>query len=111
MEKILIVDDEKEIADLVEVYLNNDGYQVYKFYNGADALACVEREDISLAVLDLMLPDMDGFVLCQKIRERHLFPIIMLTARWRILTRSQGLPLVRTIISQSLLIPLSWWQG
>lgn len=93
MEKILIVDDEKEIADLVEVYLNNDGYQVYKFYNGADALACVEREDISLAVLDLMLPDMDGFVLCQKIRERHLFPIIMLTARVEDIDKITGLTL------------------
>lgn len=92
-EKILIVDDEKEIADLVEVYLKNDGYQVYKFYNGTDALACVEQEDISLAVLDLMLPDMDGFVLCQKIRESHLFPIIMLTARVEDIDKITGLTL------------------
>lgn len=93
MEKILIVDDEKEIADLVEVYLRNDGYQVYKFYNGADALVCVEQEDISLAVLDVMLPDMDGFVLCQRIRENHLFPIIMLTARVEDIDKITGLTL------------------
>ena len=60
-EKILIVDDECAIADLVELYLKNDGYQVYKFYNATEALACVGQEDISLAILDIMLPDMDGF--------------------------------------------------
>lgn len=54
---------------------------MFKFYNALEALACVQREDLSLAILDVMLPDMDGFSLCQKIRERHLFPIIMLTAR------------------------------
>jgi two-component system response regulator VanR len=80
-EKILVVDDEKEIADLVELYLVNDGYEVFKFYNAADALMCVEKEAISLAVLDVMLPDMDGFTLCRKIRQKYYFPIIMLTAK------------------------------
>lgn len=80
-EKILVVDDEKEIADLLEVYLNNDGYTVYKFYNGTEALACMNEEKLDLAILDVMLPDMDGFHLCQKIRERFYFPIIMLTAK------------------------------
>ena len=80
-ERILVVDDERDIADLLEVYLNNDGFQVRKFYNAADALACVEREDIALALLDVMLPDMDGFGLLRAIREKHYFPIIMLTAR------------------------------
>ena len=77
-EKILIVDDETEIADLVEVYLQNEGYQVYKFYNALDALACVDEKETDLAILDVMLPDLDGFTLCRKIREKHLFPIIML---------------------------------
>lgn len=92
-EKILIVDDEQEIADLVEVYLRNDGYQVYKFYNATDALQCVEQEDLSLAILDVMLPDMDGFALCQKIRENHLYPIIMLTARVEDMDKITGLTL------------------
>ena len=56
MNKVLIVDDEKEIADLVEIYLENDGYQVYKFYNGEDALNCIHNNDIDLAILDIMLP-------------------------------------------------------
>lgn len=92
-EKILIVDDEIEIADLVEVYLKNEGYQVYKFYNGAEALACVEREKLSMAILDVMLPDMDGFTLCQKIREKYLFPIVMLTAKVADMDKITGLTL------------------
>lgn len=91
--KILIVDDETAIADLVEVYLKNDGYQVFKFYNAADALRCVEREELSLAILDVMLPDMDGFTLCTKIREKHLFPIIMLTAKVEDIDKITGLTL------------------
>lgn len=92
-EKILIVDDEKAIADLVEVYLLNDGFQVYKFYNASEALACVKREDLSLAILDVMMPDMDGFTLCQKIREDRLFPIIMLTAKVEDMDKITGLTL------------------
>lgn len=91
--KILVVDDEQAIADLVEVCLKNDGYAVCKSYDAAGALACVERESISLAILDLMLPDMDGFELCRKIRERHLFPIIMLTARVEDMDKIMGLTL------------------
>ena len=78
---IMITDDEEAIADLVAVYLTNDGYTVHKCVTGAQALACVEEYPIDLAILDVMLPDMDGFALCQRIREKHLFPILMLTAR------------------------------
>ena len=61
-EKIMIVDDEAAIADLVEVYLSNENFQVFKYYNATDALNCVERENLDLAILDVMLPDMDGFI-------------------------------------------------
>lgn len=80
-EKILVVDDEKEIADLIEVYLKNDGYTVYKAYNGIEALKYIESAEIDLAILDVMLPDIDGFRICQKIREKFFYPIIMLTAK------------------------------
>lgn len=60
-EKILVVDDEKEIADLLEVYLKNDNYTVYKYYSGIEALKCIEETEIDLAILDIMLPDIDGF--------------------------------------------------
>ena len=80
-ESILIVDDEKEIADLIELYLKNDGYTVHKFYTGAEALKCIEETKLDLAVLDVMLPDIDGFHICQKIREKYFYPVIMLTAK------------------------------
>lgn len=81
LNKILIVDDEVEIADLVELYLKNENYEVYKFYNGKDAFSCIEKVDMDLAILDIMLPDIDGFELCRMIREHHTYPIIMLTAK------------------------------
>ena len=80
-ERILVVDDEREIGDLLEVYLKNDGYAVTKCGNGKDALRLVEENRPNLALLDVMLTDMDGFHLCRKIREKYYFPIIMLTAK------------------------------
>ena len=80
-EKILVVDDERELADLLEVYLQNDGYRVSKFYNGTDAIKCIEEDTPDLAILDVMLPDTDGFSICRKIREKYYFPVIMLTAK------------------------------
>ena len=80
-DKIMVVDDEHEIADLIEVYLKNENYEVFKFYSSKDALACVEDIKLDLAILDIMMPEMDGITLCQKIRDNHTFPIIMLTAK------------------------------
>lgn len=78
---ILVVDDEKEIAALIELYLTNDGYTVYKCYNAMDALECINKNKLDLVILDIMLPDIDGFHICQKIREKFYFPVIMLTAK------------------------------
>lgn len=89
--QILVVDDEREIADLIEVYLSAEGYQVFKYYNGTDALACIGREQLNLAILDVMLPDIDGFKLCRKIREHHFYPVIMLTARSEDMDKITGL--------------------
>ncbi|MCH5204285.1 MAG: VanR-ABDEGLN family response regulator transcription factor, partial [Oscillospiraceae bacterium] len=72
---------EKEIADLIELYLKNEGYTVFKFYSGSEALSCIENTALDLAILDVMLPDIDGFHICRKIRERFFFPVIMLTAK------------------------------
>lgn len=90
---IMIVDDEQAIADLVEVYLKNENYNVFKFYNGQDALNCIEDEKIDLAILDVMLPDMDGFSICQQIRKKYNFPIIMLTAKGEEIDKITGLTL------------------
>ena len=78
---ILVVDDEKEIADVVELYLQNDQYKVFKFYNGQDALDCINSTKIDLAILDIMLPDIDGFQILKQIRQKYTFPVIMLTAK------------------------------
>ena len=91
--KILVVDDEREIADLVEAYLKNEGYPVFKAYTGAEALEIVTRESLSLAILDVMLPDIDGFTLCQRIREKYLFPILMLSAKVEDMDKIMGLTL------------------
>lgn len=80
-DKILVIDDEREISDLIELYLQNENYEVFKFYSARDALACIESTELDLAILDIMLPEVNGFALCQKIRERHTYPIIMLTAK------------------------------
>lgn len=91
LEKILITDDEKEIAELVELYLRNEGFEVVKAYNGAQAMKYVSEGNIDLAVLDVMLPDTDGFTLCREIRKNFTFPIIMLTARTEDIDKITGL--------------------
>ena len=92
-EEILVVDDETAIADLVEVYLKGEGYTVHKCSTAAHALDCVEHQKVDLAILDVMLPDQSGFSLCRKIRETHLFPILMLTAKVEDMDKITGLAL------------------
>ncbi|MEY8311141.1 VanR-ABDEGLN family response regulator transcription factor [Oscillospiraceae bacterium 42-9] len=92
-EKILVVDDEIEIADLVELYLKNENYAVHKFYTAPEALACIESTQLDLAILDVMLPGTSGFAICQKIREKHNYPVIMLTAKIEETDKITGLTL------------------
>ena len=92
-DKILIVDDEIEIADLIESYLKNEDYTVFKFYTAKEALECIETAPLDLAILDVMLPDMSGFTLCQKIREEYTYPVIMLTAKDAEIDKITGLTL------------------
>ena len=93
MQEILVVDDEADIAALVEVYLTNEGFCVRKCGTVGEALECVRQTPPDLAVLDVMLPDGDGFTLCQEIRKEHLFPIIMLTAKVEDMDKIMGLTL------------------
>ena len=92
--RILVVDDEKEIADLLETCLQNEGYHVCKAYHGREAMAIIDKQEIDLAILDIMMPEIDGLELCRYIREQHNYPIIMLTAKMadidKIIGLSQG---------------------
>ncbi len=88
---ILVVDDEKEIADLVEIYLVSDGYKVLKAQDAEEGLRILEEEDIHLVLLDIMMPGMDGIQMCRKIRETSNIPIIMLSAKSADLDKIMGL--------------------
>lgn len=90
---ILIVDDERAITDLVGIYLQNEGCRVTLAYNGADAAKAILEQDFDLAVLDIMLPDIDGFELLRTIRAEHTYPVIMLTARGSQNDKIEGLSL------------------
>lgn len=79
---VLIVDDEKEIADLVEVYLKNENYTIYKYYTSEEAIQCIDTVNLDFAILDVMMKGKNGFEICKYIRDKNLtFPIIMLTAK------------------------------
>lgn len=91
--EILVVDDETEIADLVEVYLTAEGYHVYKCYTAEKALEIIDAHALDLAILDVMLPGISGFEICQHIREKHTYPVIMLTAREQEVDKITGLAL------------------
>lgn len=92
-EKILIVDDEKEITDLVALYLETENFKVYKFYQAEEALACIQKETLDLAILDVMLSGTSGFEILRKIREDSRYPVIMLTAKSEELDKITGLTL------------------
>lgn len=91
--RILVVDDEKAITDLVGIYLRNEGYSVTLAYTGADAVREILAQEFDLAVLDIMLPDIDGFELLRTIRAEHTYPVIMLTARDSQSDKIEGLSL------------------
>ena len=90
---ILVVDDEKTIADLVGIYLQNEGFGVTIAYTGAEAAKAIFEQEFDLAVLDIMLPDIDGFELLRTIRSERTYPVIMLTARDAQKDKIEGLAL------------------
>ena len=92
-EKILVLEDEKEIAEVIALYLCNEGYEVEVAYTGLQALKKVEEDPPQLALFDVMLPDIEGFRVLQKIREKYRFPVIMLTAKTEDADKITGLTL------------------
>ena len=81
MLNVLVCDDDKEIVDAIEIYLSQEGYRIYKAYDGLQALEILKREEIHLLILDIMMPRMDGIRATLKIREESSIPIIMLSAK------------------------------
>ncbi|MBU3108758.1 response regulator transcription factor [Clostridium gasigenes] len=90
-ERILIVDDEKEIRDLIEIYLKSEGYKTIKAENGEEALDILKTEEVDLIVLDIMMPKLNGIEACLKIREEREMPIIMISAKSEDLDKILGL--------------------
>jgi DNA-binding response OmpR family regulator len=90
-ETILVVDDEKEIRDLIEIYLANDDYKILKASNGIEALDILKKQEVDLIVLDIMMPSMDGIEACIKIRKEKDMPIIMLSAKSEDMDKILGL--------------------
>ena len=88
---ILIVEDDKEIRDGVEIYLKNQGYQVWKAANGKEGLEIVAQEEIHLAIVDIMMPRMDGITMVIKLREQYDFPVIFLSAKSEEVDKIMGL--------------------
>lgn len=81
MANILVCDDDKEIVEAIEIYLRNEGYTIYKAYNGEEAIAILQQEEIHLLIMDIMMPKLDGIHATVKIREYSSVPIIMLSAK------------------------------
>jgi len=91
MAAILVVEDEVDLCNLIRAQLENDGHTVYQAFDGPSALALVEQHNPQLLILDWMLPGMDGLAVCRQVRQRHLTPILMLTARSEEIDRVLGL--------------------
>ncbi len=90
-QKILLVEDEEDISNLLEIYLSDQGYVVDTYNNGQDALESIKKTEYDLAILDVMVPGINGFELCKKIREHYFYPIIMLTAKIEDIDKITGL--------------------
>src|SRR5688572_14990519 len=90
MSKILIVDDDPHIRELAHVFLRNEGFTVIEAVDGVDALARLESVMVDMVILDIMMPNMDGWELCRQLRSAYNFPLLMLTAKGETHDKVQG---------------------
>lgn len=88
---ILIVEDDEEIGDAVEIYLRNQGYRIFKGHNGYEGLEIIKNQTIHLAIVDIMMPKMDGITMVMNLRTRYDFPVIMLSAKSEEIDKITGL--------------------
>ena len=91
MNHVLVVEDDKEIREGVEIYLKSQGYEVFQAADGVEGLEVIEKEDIHLAIVDIMMPRMDGISMVIKLREKYDFPVIFLSAKSEEVDKIMGL--------------------
>lgn len=91
MNHVLVVEDDKEIREGVEIYLKSQGYEVFQAADGVEGLEVIEKEDIHLAIVDIMMPRMDGISMVVKLREKYDFPVIFLSAKSEEVDKIMGL--------------------
>lgn len=91
MNHVLVVEDDKEIREGVRIYLQSQGYEVFEAADGIEGLEVIEKEEIHLAIVDIMMPRMDGIHMTMKLREKHDFPVIMLSAKSEEVDKVMGL--------------------
>ena len=91
MYNILICDDDKEIVNAIEIYLEKEGYKIYKAYNGKEALDIINKVEVHLVILDIMMPELDGISVAENIRKDKAIPIIMLSAKSEDYDKIKGL--------------------
>lgn len=93
MKKILIADDEQEIIELLTLYLEKDGYEILEAYDGFSTLDILKNEDVNIAIIDIMMPNMDGYELIKIIRQQYKIPVIMISAKSELSDKILGLEL------------------
>ena len=98
MYNILVVDDDKEIVESVEIFLRNEGFNIYKAYNGLEALDVLVNKDVHLILMDIMMPKLDGIKATIKIREEKNIPIILVSAKSEDTDKIMGLELLEQMI-------------
>ena len=91
MNHVLVVEDDKEIREGVKIYLKSQGYEVYEAADGIEGLKVLEKEEIHLAIVDIMMPRLDGIRMTMKLREKYDFPVIMLSAKSEEVDKVMGL--------------------
>ena len=104
MQTILVCDDDKEIVEAIEIYLQQEGYNILKAYDGEEALEILKENEVHLLIMDVMMPRLDGIRATLKIREESSIPIIILSAK----IKSAALASARTIMWKSRLTRLNW---
>lgn len=93
MGKILIVDDDRHIRELIKVFLSNEGFEVYEASDGVEALSKLEKVKVDMTILDIMMPNMDGWQLCRELRESYDIPLLMITAKGETSQKIKGFEL------------------